>query len=71
MAIEYRYCSGCGSSTHEKQKQCVWCGANMISECSNCKSSFESPDFTNCPACGSKIEAPEEILKVDDNLGGN
>jgi RNA polymerase subunit RPABC4/transcription elongation factor Spt4 len=71
MAIEYRYCSGCGSTTHENQKQCVWCGANMISECGNCKTGFLSPDFINCPACGAKIEAPEKTVNVDDKPGEN
>lgn len=58
MAIEYQYCSGCGSTTQENQKECVWCGGKMISECSKCKTAFASPDFMNCPACGAKIEAP-------------
>jgi RNA polymerase subunit RPABC4/transcription elongation factor Spt4 len=62
MAIEYQYCQGCGSTTQEKQKECVWCGAKMISECSNCKTVFSSPDFRHCPACGTKIDAPEKTL---------
>jgi RNA polymerase subunit RPABC4/transcription elongation factor Spt4 len=62
MTVEYRYCSGCGSTTHENQNQCVWCGAKMISECSNCKTNFLSPDFVHCPACGNKIEAPNKAL---------
>jgi RNA polymerase subunit RPABC4/transcription elongation factor Spt4 len=65
MAIEYGYCSGCGSTTQEKQKECVWCGAKMISECSNCKSGFSSPDFIHCPACGTKIDTPEKSPHVD------
>jgi rRNA maturation endonuclease Nob1 len=43
----------------------------MITECSNCKTGFSSPDFVHCPACGAKIEAPEKTVKVDDNPGGN
>jgi rRNA maturation endonuclease Nob1 len=58
MTVEYQYCSGCGSTTQEKQKECVWCGGKMIGECSHCQTAFASPEFMNCPACGAKIEAP-------------
>ena len=67
MAIENQGFSGCGSTPHEAQKQCVWCGANIISECSGLKTDL-APDFRNCPACGEKIEAPEKTPQVDDIL---
>ena len=68
MTIEYQYCSGCGSTAHENQKECVWCGAKMISECSSCNAVFSSPDFRHCPACGTKIEVPEKAPQVENNL---
>jgi hypothetical protein len=67
MAIEYQYCSECGITSDERQKECVWCGANMISECGNCKAGFESAGFMNCPACGVKIEAPIKTFPADNN----